>query len=244
MVLVEIPNHQIENMVYDAIRRNDIDRFTQFVHTIGTIESYNKYLNHYCQNIHKCDTHSFLKILIETKVDMNQICGSQTVMAYCIGNGDGDASLVNMIILAGALVDKNIVSNGFMVPIMYAMSLDNPEIIKILLKAGADVNIQDNKGNTALLYGYYSNTNHITCLKLLLQAGADPNIKNKNGLTALDEYQKSNPGLRSNVIVKLFQSYMSPKSLAIDSIRLNIDQKVNEMTKIIINDVTYTISRE
>ena len=53
---------------------------------------------------------------------------------------------------------------------------DSPEITQILLQAGADPNIQDYAGNTPL---HYSESSEHT--QLLLKAGANPNIKNMNG---------------------------------------------------------------
>ena len=60
---------------------------------------------------------------------------------------------------------------------------DIKRIIKLLLRGGADPNIQDSNGNTALMWAIRNFDEPI--IKLLLRGGADPNIQNSNGDTAL-----------------------------------------------------------
>lgn len=60
--------------------------------------------------------------------------------------------------------------------LMVAMRQGNPDIIDILLKEGADVNAQDNDGNTALMYTF-----NLINVEHLVRHGADFTIKNKNG---------------------------------------------------------------
>ena len=52
----------------------------------------------------------------------------------------------------------------------------HPEIAKFLIKAGADLNLQDEVGDTALMYA--SNAGSTDMVKLLLKGGADINILN------------------------------------------------------------------
>lgn len=56
-------------------------------------------------------------------------------------------------------------------------------IAKSLLNHGADLNIQDNDGNTALMYAADQGLSDI--FELLLEGGADPDIQNRSGNTAL-----------------------------------------------------------
>jgi ankyrin repeat protein len=70
-------------------------------------------------------------------------------------------------------------------PLHVAAGARQIEMIDILLKAEAKVNLQDAMGDTALhkaVYGSY-NGSHKATIEKLLQAGADPKIKNKQGLT-------------------------------------------------------------
>jgi ankyrin repeat protein len=60
----------------------------------------------------------------------------------------------------------------------------NPEVISLLIKAGADVNGTDIVGMSALLMAAMNNANP-EVVKRLLQAGADPNAMDKRELTPL-----------------------------------------------------------
>ncbi len=67
--------------------------------------------------------------------------------------------------------------------LMQAVKNNNIELTTQLLKKGADPNIQNEYGNTALIWA--SCNDHIEMVRLLLEAGADPNIQNEYGKTAL-----------------------------------------------------------
>jgi uncharacterized protein len=60
----------------------------------------------------------------------------------------------------------------------------DPDRLKLLLNAGAEVNAADNNGNTALMRGA-SRGYSSDVMKLLIDRGADMNRKNKQGRTAL-----------------------------------------------------------
>ena len=64
------------------------------------------------------------------------------------------------------------------VALMFA-SWSNVEIVRILLEGGADPNIQEEDGKTALMYASYIGSDDV--IKILLDYGADSNIKDKHG---------------------------------------------------------------
>lgn len=70
----------------------------------------------------------------------------------------------------------------------------HPEIITALLQAGADVNAQNIRDHTALIWaaGYNENPKVTEVIKLLIQAGADVNARADNGETALMWATKNN----------------------------------------------------
>ena len=60
---------------------------------------------------------------------------------------------------------------------------------QLLLEWGADVNVRDGDGNTALMFAAYNS--HREMVALLLRAGADVHAVNRDGLTALQRVRKS-----------------------------------------------------
>jgi ankyrin repeat protein len=59
----------------------------------------------------------------------------------------------------------------------------NIQIVAILIKAGAQIDIRDKLGNTPLIYA--SERDHAEVLKLLLDVGAQVDWQNHDGMTAL-----------------------------------------------------------
>lgn len=71
--------------------------------------------------------------------------------------------------------------------LMIAASASNLAVVTYLLGKGADINLVDNYGNTALIIGVYNNLyNSYEIVKYLIDEKADVSIKNKNGYTAYD----------------------------------------------------------
>lgn len=66
----------------------------------------------------------------------------------------------------------------------YLMITGRLETIKVLLENGADTNIKDNEGKTALIYAVKDKYN-LEKVKLLIKYGAGINIRDNNGNTAL-----------------------------------------------------------
>lgn len=93
-----------------------------------------------------------------------------------------NASNVGKLLKAGA--DPNREGAGGLMggtPLRWATWNSDLKIMKILIKGGADVNLQVNYGQTALM-----DAQTPEAAQLLLDAGADPNLKNDSGQTALD----------------------------------------------------------
>ena len=59
----------------------------------------------------------------------------------------------------------------------------NLEVLHALLEAGADKDLANQDGITALMFA--SSLGHLKILRLLLGAGADRNLVNNDGLTAV-----------------------------------------------------------
>ena len=86
-------------------------------------------------------------------------------------------------------------------PLMYAAWYSlSPEVISLLLKAGADVFHQDEYGAIALMWAAAYNSNPETIIRLL-KAGADAKAKNKKGKTAFD-YARENKAMKNTDALK------------------------------------------
>jgi len=60
---------------------------------------------------------------------------------------------------------------------------DHVDVVKLLLKAGANIDVKSKYGWTALMHASYNG--HVDVIRLLLEAGADVEAKSNAGMTAL-----------------------------------------------------------
>ena len=69
--------------------------------------------------------------------------------------------------------------------LMYAADNEDPEVISLLVEAGAALDATSLAGWTALMYAVRDNPNPEVALRLL-ELGADPNVRNEEELRAVD----------------------------------------------------------
>ncbi len=89
-----------------------------------------------------------------------------------------DLEKVKTLLIGG--YDPNEANAKGSVPLMDAAWLCHTQIAEALIIAKADVNISNNRGNTALHFAYEKNSRAM--VDLLLQSGASPSLKKKNCL--------------------------------------------------------------
>ena len=90
--------------------------------------------------------------------------------------------MLKMLIESGADVNQE---TPLGTPLMRAVSNPwNIELVEILLKSDAQIDLQDRNGRTALFYSETFGNNKIS--SLLLSAGADVDIKDTNGKTYME----------------------------------------------------------
>jgi len=98
----------------------------------------------------------------------------------------GDIGRVQEALRADAAVNADIKAPKVFVgqtALMRAAYDGHVAIVRLLLKAGANVNAKDREGSTALLSA--ATRGHVEIVRLLLKASADVNAKNEYGNTAL-----------------------------------------------------------
>jgi len=95
----------------------------------------------------------------------------------------GNLEAVQQHIDAGTDLNKKDPYGGSS-PLISAALFDKPEMVKLLIAAGADLNFQNKEGSTALITAAFFGRPHI--VKMLLDSGADRTIKNKYGATAYE----------------------------------------------------------
>ena len=132
-----------------------------------------------------------VKAMIKTGADLELENGEQNTALMIAVAGD-DLQMMQLLIGSGAVVKAPASKKGHEVLHTAAYHSNNLETVKMLLKAGANVNARDEVGNTALLYAVWrANSKNEGAEKmpdlitLLLSSGADPNTKNENGVTPL-----------------------------------------------------------
>ncbi len=113
--------------------------------------------------------------------------------------------------------DLNVIEPmGGSTPLISAALFGKEEISKLLVNAGAKLNIQNNDGSTALITAAFFG--RIEIVKLLLQNKADKTIKNKYGQTAYETV--ANPFKEVKPVYDMMVSALAPLGLKLDYAQL------------------------
>ena len=132
-----------------------------------------------------------VKAMIKAGADLEQENSTQNTALMLAVAGD-DLQMIQLLISAGAVVHAPATSKRHNVLHTAAYHSNKLETVKILLKAGANINERDESGNTPLLYALWRANSKNTgaemmpeLITLFLSAGADPNAKSEHGNTPL-----------------------------------------------------------
>ncbi len=82
-----------------------------------------------------------------------------------------------LILLKGG-ADPNLLDNHHCAPLHYASAGFETDLAKLLLENGANIDPQDDDGNTPLSNAVFNSDGHGELITLLLTSGADRNLKN------------------------------------------------------------------
>lgn len=97
-------------------------------------------------------------------------------------------------------------------PLISAALFDKPEIAKLLIDAGADINFQNNDGSTALHVAAFFCRPGI--VKMLLEKKADKSIKNKYGATPYENVAGPYGDVKS--VYEMMEKMLGPMGLKLD----------------------------
>lgn len=176
--------------IYTSIQKGDINEIRDYLN--GSNNSNSDFqlqsILHYA--IDNCENNYFetIKLLINSNTDINSHHSKffETPLHRLCARAKPHIDLITMILEKGAEVNATNISGK--TPIFYYSFSCSIELLNLLVKYGADINIRDKYKNT-LLHDDYLNCldEHFEeFLKALLNFGFDINSKNSLGLTPLD----------------------------------------------------------
>ena len=114
-----------------------------------------------------------VKLLIASGADIEACHYRATALVYAVHNGN--TACVKMLLNAGANVHICLRFNGEQ-GILHLVRNEDPEILRMLIQAGAPLNQTDDGGSTRL--GWAASEGNSTFVTILLDAGANPNCAN------------------------------------------------------------------
>ncbi len=121
-----------------------------------------------------------LELLLEEGAEYNYHAGPDMPTALTMAASEGHRECLLSLLRSGADV------NGFgesLPPLLVAAEEDEMEMLRLLLDRGADPNVTDREGRTALMYAADEGLRGPAAL--LVSRGADPGIRDREGRTAL-----------------------------------------------------------
>lgn len=109
----------------------------------------------------------------------------------------GDEAMVQSLIASGA--DVGAVDKMLMTPLHLACQQDHLTVARILIEAGAPIDVRDSYGNTPLWRAAYAfQGGEPELIRLLLAAGSDPDMRNNSGRSPRDmALTFDRPGIRA-----------------------------------------------
>ena len=101
----------------------------------------------------------------------------RTALHFAVGSSDNSCEILRCLIENGADINKG--RNDNQTPLMVAAEKGHVSVATFLIERGADVDLQDENGNTALHHALYGSDVSCEILSCLIGSGADVNGVNK-----------------------------------------------------------------
>lgn len=136
----------------------------------------------------------------------------------------GNLEAVKQHIEAGTDIDEKEPFGGS-TPLISAATFGKPEIVKMLIDAGADLSIKNNDGSTALHSAAFFC--HVEIVQMLIDADADKTIKNNFGATPRETVM--GPFSDIKPFYEMMQQQLGPMGLQLDMAQLEKTRPVIAM---------------
>lgn len=147
-----------------------------------------------------------LKILIEGKADPN-ILNKDGESAIFVTSRYGKWQLCQILIEGGANMDLQCPSAGNQTPLIIATANEHSQVVKLLLKNGCNLNIQDDDQWTALWHAYSNSDEDM--MNLLLKSGANKEIPDADGHTLLEDAKENEDDSVMELLQRFTHSWTS-----------------------------------
>jgi ankyrin repeat protein len=138
-----------------------------------------------------------VRLLVDAGADVNAVdAAGATPLIHAAANRN--LAAVRLLIARGANVNARMsdgsfqkvkngpIALGHFTPLSSAAAFASPELIRMLLDAGARVNVADVRGMTPLMLAVSTDRQNTEVVRLLLAKGSEVNAKSLAGETALD----------------------------------------------------------
>ena len=145
------------------------------------------------------DDEEIVNLFYDAGMSVNVRDAAGTPM-LCIAARSGRKNMIEWLVERGAEINAISKDRGYS-PVMDAVWKSSLDIVDLLIKLGADLNIVSNDGQTALIVATGASNPRIC--ELLVKNGADPNFKDRMGMSSL-EYAKL---FKKQILIPIYEEY-------------------------------------